>query len=106
MLTIFYFRCFTSARIVEGSYYFPPGDIQMDLFSLHADKTYQCTWKGECVYYNLTLTDGSQLPDAMWSYTTAGMGKCDGHPGCPSAYTCADIVNYGSFDPRVEVVSF
>lgn len=85
-------------RLVENNYYFPREDMNMSLLTEHGGKTYQCTWKGECYYYSL-----AELPDAMWSYETRGAGKCRGHPGCPSAYTCGDILNYGSFDPRVAV---
>ena len=79
----------------------------MSLFAEHAGKTYQCSWKGECTYYNTTtlVSPGFPsvvIPDAMWSYETSGMGKCS-EGWCPSAYTCADIVNFGSFDPKVAV---
>merc|ERR1711924_540546 len=83
----------TKARLVENNYYFPREDIDMSLFLKHDGKTYQCTWKGECQYYSLK----GMLVDAMWSYETDGMGKCRRNPGCPSAYSCKDIVNYGSF---------
>jgi len=97
----------TAARVVENGYYFPREDINMSLFTLHDGKTYQCTWKGECAYYNTTqlVTPGfpdTSLADAMWSYETAGMGKCS-EGWCPSATTCKDIINYGSFDPRVTI---
>eukprot|EP00666_Eupelagonemidae_sp_cell4sb_P013717 gene13717-20979_t len=91
------------ARLVENNYYFPREDINMSLFRGPTGKTYQCTWKGQCDYFDLAGT--KKLTAAMWSYDTAGIGKCRGHPGCPSAYTCKDIIDFGSFDPKVTVVS-
>ena len=79
-----------------------PGVHEMTL-----ESSAQVTWKGECAYYNLTtlVSPGFpdfHLPDAMWSYESEGMGKCS-EGWCPSAYTCKDIVNFGSFDPRVNI---
>lgn len=88
----------TRARIVENNYYFPREDIDMSLFEVHDNKTYKCSWKGQSQYYN--LVGSVPLADAMWSYEPQGVGKCQlaGIPvSCPSAYTMALALNYGSF---------
>lgn len=96
-------------RIVENNYYFPREDIDMTLFSEHVGKTYQCTWKGECFYYN--LTGQAPLSDAMWSYEARGVGHCR-QVGpfvkpCLNGYTCADIIGHGSFlAPDVNITVF
>ena len=57
-------------RILETSqppaYYFPPGDVQMDLLE-RAGGFSICEWKGNAHYYHI-IVDGKKSEKAAWSY--------------------------------------
>lgn len=47
-------------------YYFPRGDVKMDLLERSATTT-RCPFKGEARYFNLRV-GGKKLDDAVWTY--------------------------------------
>ena len=47
-------------------YYFPRGDVKMDLLERSATTT-RCPFKGEARYFNLHVGD-KNLDDAVWTY--------------------------------------
>jgi uncharacterized protein (DUF427 family) len=57
-------------RVLETShppvYYIPPADIRMQYLA-RADGTSWCEWKGQAIYYTLTVQD-KQVEKAAWSY--------------------------------------
>lgn len=57
-------------RVLETShppvYYLPPEDIRMEALT-RTEKTSYCEWKGQAVYYTLSL-GGKTVPNAAWSY--------------------------------------
>jgi len=52
--------------VVEGNHYFPPSSINREFFSDGNMKS-TCHWKGEALYYTLTV-DGEKNEDAAWYY--------------------------------------
>ncbi len=59
-------------RVLETShpptYYFPPGDVAMDLLRRVADTSGSfCEWKGAAVYFDIVV-DGRTAARAAWSY--------------------------------------
>lgn len=52
--------------LIEGNHYFPPSSLRTQAFSDSATP-YNCPWKGDCQYHDLTV-DGSVHHDAAWSY--------------------------------------
>jgi len=53
-------------EVVEGNYYFPPGDVQKE-FLKKSDTHSTCPWKGEASYYDVVV-DGKVNKDAAWHY--------------------------------------
>jgi uncharacterized protein (DUF427 family) len=57
-------------RVLETShppaYYIPPEDIKMGYLK-RTSRTTWCEWKGEAVYYTVTVGD-KQVQNAAWSY--------------------------------------
>ncbi|CAL1240864.1 DUF427 domain-containing protein [Candidatus Methylocalor cossyra] len=53
-------------EIVEGNYYFPPGDVHREY--LQESQTHSlCPWKGAARYYDVVVA-GQRNPDAAWYY--------------------------------------
>jgi uncharacterized protein (DUF427 family) len=52
--------------LVEGVHYFPPESIRREYFTPSDTRTI-CPWKGEAVYYSVTVGDHVQR-DAAWTY--------------------------------------
>jgi uncharacterized protein (DUF427 family) len=51
---------------IEGNAYFPPSSLKDEAFSA-SDTAYNCPWKGDAQYHDVTV--GGQLHhDAAWSY--------------------------------------
>lgn len=51
---------------IEGNWYFPRGDVQMDLLESNP-MTSRCWWKGKASWFDVQLADGA-LPMTAWSY--------------------------------------
>jgi len=56
-----------SETALPNRYYLPRNDVSAAL-SGPTETTSFCPYKGTATYWNLTLADGSELPDAVWSY--------------------------------------
>ncbi|KZO92690.1 DUF427 domain protein [Calocera viscosa TUFC12733] len=54
--------------VVEGNQYFPPSALQDESLFEKSDTHTTCHWKGVASYYNLKLSDGKVIPDAVWYY--------------------------------------
>ncbi len=63
-------------RVLETShppvYYITPEDIQMEFLTLTKQSTW-CEWKGQAVYYTLTVGD-KKARNAAWSYPRPAPG--------------------------------
>ncbi len=59
-------------RVLETSqppaYYFPPGDVRMDLLEPSLARTF-CEWKGQARYWT-AVVGGRRVEDIAWSYDT------------------------------------
>jgi uncharacterized protein (DUF427 family) len=51
---------------IEGNLYFPPAALKAEHFS-DSDTPYNCPWKGDCQYHDVSV-DGTSHHDAAWSY--------------------------------------
>ncbi|MFE9193035.1 DUF427 domain-containing protein [Micromonospora sp. NPDC007208] len=51
---------------IEGNYYFPPSALKSEFFSDSATP-YNCPWKGDAQYHDVTVGDATHH-DAAWSY--------------------------------------
>src|SRR3990167_533937 len=51
---------------IEGNWYFPPDKIKKELFR-KSDTQYNCTWKGDCQYFDVGQ-DGNWSKDSAFSY--------------------------------------
>jgi uncharacterized protein (DUF427 family) len=51
---------------VEGTPYFPLSSVNMDYLSANGNK-YQCSWKGECDYFDVKVGDITER-DGAWVY--------------------------------------
>lgn len=51
---------------IENNWYFPPSALAAAAFS-DSPTPYNCPWKGDCQYHDVT-TDGGVHHDAAWSY--------------------------------------
>ena len=56
----------TAARVVDGAYYFPREDVQMQ-FLRPSEHTSLCSWKGTAKYYDVEVA-GQLNPQAAWYY--------------------------------------
>lgn len=55
-------------EVVEENYYFPPDSIKKEFFKTSSKNTkYQCSWKGEALYYDIVVDDNVN-EDAAWYY--------------------------------------
>jgi len=54
--------------IVEGNHYFPPDDVNWELFEPSGKRT-TCPWKGEADYLDV-IVDGDRPAAAAWRYQT------------------------------------
>ncbi|MCG8452128.1 MAG: DUF427 domain-containing protein [Spirochaetales bacterium] len=52
--------------VVEGNHYFPPDDVNQELF-LDSDHRTTCHWKGDAFYKHIKA-DGDMLENAAWYY--------------------------------------
>ncbi|UCG79140.1 MAG: DUF427 domain-containing protein [Nitrospirota bacterium] len=52
--------------VIEGNHYFPPDSVKWDYFE-KTDHTSVCPWKGNAIYYNITV-NGEKNDNAAWSY--------------------------------------
>jgi len=52
--------------LVETNVYFPPDSVKWQYFT-RSDRRYTCPWKGEAIYYDVTV-GGKVNPDEAWSY--------------------------------------
>lgn len=70
-------------RLLETShpptYYLPPQDIQMHLFTQTSQQS-TCEWKGQAIYYTITL-NGQTATNAAWAYPnpTAAFAPLQNH---------------------------
>ncbi len=55
-----------STQLVEGNHYFPADSLNREYFS-DSTTTSHCGWKGDCHYYDLTVS-GTRNPAAAWYY--------------------------------------
>ncbi len=79
---------------IEGNWYFPPDSVRAELLS-KSPTPYNCPWKGECQYFN--VSDGIEtLSDRAWSYPEP----------MPSSFEKVgkDYGNYVAFWKEVSVV--
>jgi uncharacterized protein (DUF427 family) len=53
---------------IEGNSYFPPSSLKSECFS-NSDTAYNCPWKGDAQYHDVTV-EGDRHHDAAWSYPT------------------------------------
>jgi len=53
--------------VVENNHYFPSESVKMEYLQ-KSGNTYQCKWKGEADYYNVTVV-GEINEDAAWVYS-------------------------------------
>ena len=54
-------------QVVEENIYFPPESVKWEYFK-KGDREYNCPWKGEACYHNITV--GNKVNEnAAWSYT-------------------------------------
>lgn len=51
---------------VEGNHYFPPESVKMEYLTKNGEK-YTCPWKGECDYYDVTVSDKT-AKNGGWMY--------------------------------------
>ena len=54
------------ALLVDGQYYFPENSVNQDFLD-PSPITTRCPWKGEAMYYNLSV-NGKRVMNAAWSY--------------------------------------
>lgn len=52
--------------VIEGNHYFPPDSVKWDYFE-KTDHTSVCPWKGNAIYYTITV-NGEKNDNAAWSY--------------------------------------
>lgn len=51
---------------IENNWYFPPSSLKDGAFS-NSPTPYNCPWKGDCQYHDVTTAGGTHH-DAAWSY--------------------------------------
>ncbi len=58
-------------RVLETShppvYYFPPGDVRMDLLVASPGNASNCEWKGQAKYFD-AVTEGKRSQQVAWAY--------------------------------------
>jgi uncharacterized protein (DUF427 family) len=52
--------------VVEGNHYFPPDSLHKEFFQDSSHHT-ECSWKGTCSYYHLSV-NGQANQNAAWYY--------------------------------------
>jgi uncharacterized protein (DUF427 family) len=52
--------------VVEGNHYFPPDSLHREFFQDSSHQT-ECSWKGTCSYYHLSV-NGQTNQNAAWYY--------------------------------------
>ncbi len=53
---------------IEGNWYFPESSLNKDFLN-KSDTQYNCPWKGDCTYYDVTV-DGQTAKDGTFNYAT------------------------------------
>jgi len=56
----------TDYKLVETNVYFPPESVNWQYFT-KSDKGYSCPWKGEAIYYNISV-EAEVNENEAWSY--------------------------------------
>ena len=64
-------------RVLETShppvYYFPPGDVRLDLMPLSADNASDCEWKGQARYFDVVVGT-RRAARVAWAYAQPESG--------------------------------
>ncbi|HEY6760487.1 MAG TPA: DUF427 domain-containing protein [Baekduia sp.] len=81
-----------SETALANRYYLPRADVAAPLNG-PTEKTTFCPYKGTATYWTLTLADGTELPDAAWSYEAP----------FPESLPAAGYVSFWGDDVEVDV---
>ncbi len=79
---------------IEGNWYFPPTSLTAGVLS-NSPTAYNCSWKGDAQYHDVTTAGGAHH-DAAWSYPTPYPASFD--------RVGKDYSSYVAFDKRVVTI--